>query len=56
MNDDVAQALGFVNAAEFHRIVAAVDLSKPSLMAAFKRWQDDDGTKNGLVQLSAAAG
>lgn len=51
MNDEIARQLGFNDAAEFHRMVASVDLSDASKLAAFKRWQEDDGTKDGLAAL-----
>ncbi len=55
MNDTIAQALGFQNVAEFNRMVAAVDLSTPERLAAFRRWQDNDGSKDGLQQLPTPA-
>jgi len=45
---------GFDSAAEFHRMVASVDLSTPDRFAAFKRWQEEDGTKQGLSLLGRA--
>jgi hypothetical protein len=56
MNDDIAKQLGFADASEFHRMVAAVDISRPSKVAAFKRWQDEDGTKDGLAALGESGG
>lgn len=52
MNDDIAKALGFANAAEFHRMVASVDIAEPGRAAAFKRWQDEDGSKDGLLSFA----
>jgi len=49
--DGVAKSLGFEDAAELHRLVAAADLSTPAKLAAFKVWQDQDGTKAGLLAL-----
>lgn len=43
--------LGFESAAEFHRMVADVDLSSTERIAAFKHWQEHDGTKQGLMCL-----
>jgi hypothetical protein len=51
MNDETAQSFGFADIAEFNRMIAAVDLSTPEKRAAFKSWQDEDGTKTGLVKL-----
>lgn len=55
VTDEIAQRLGFADGAEFHRLVAAVDLSDARKLAAFKRWQDEDGTKDGLVRLMQGA-
>lgn len=49
--DELVKQLGFESAAEFHGMVAAVDISSAEKMAAFRRWQDSDGTKAGLVAL-----
>lgn len=56
MNDQIAKQLGFADAAEFHRMVSSADLSDPLKVAAFKRWQDDDGTKDGLAALGKEGG
>jgi hypothetical protein len=36
---------------ELLRMVARADISTPEKMAAFKRWQNDDGSKAGLAAL-----
>jgi hypothetical protein len=51
MNDEIARQFGFSNAAEFHYMVANADISTPERLAAFKRWQEDDGSKDGLARL-----
>jgi hypothetical protein len=53
MTDEIAVQLGFEDAAEFFRMVAAVDLSSPAKLSEFKRWQESDGTKAGLNNLAA---
>lgn len=53
MNDEIAKELGFESAAEFFKMVADVDLTGDGL-AAFKQWQDNDGTKQGLLVLGSA--
>lgn len=55
MTDQMAQALGFADTADFHHCVAAVDIYDADKMAAFKRWQDEDGTKAGLLRLPQEA-
>lgn len=47
--EEFATANGFTNAAEMHRLITEVDLTEK--MAEFLAWRDDDGTKDGLVQL-----
>ena len=49
--DDVAKEAGFADAAELHRMVASVDLTKPGMIARFKQWQTEDGSKRGLEEL-----
>jgi hypothetical protein len=56
MMDEVARDLGFDDAADMHRCVAAVDLTTPARLAAFVAWRDDDGTKAGLLALAAKGG
>lgn len=51
MTDEMAQTLGFADAEEFHRMVANADMRSPAARAAFKDWQENDGTKAGLEKL-----
>jgi hypothetical protein len=51
--EETARELGFENEKEMHRLVASVDLSTPEKIAAFKKWQFEDGTKDGLIKLPA---
>lgn len=44
---------GFKDLAEFHSMVAKVDLGLVGL-ANFRKWQYEDGTKEGLQKLLAA--
>lgn len=44
-------AHGFSSVRAFHAMMAAVDLSTPEKIAAFKQWQMNDGSKAGLVAL-----
>lgn len=54
MDEQAIKELGFESAAEFHRMVADVDLAGAERLAAFKRWQEHDGTKQGLMRLSSS--
>lgn len=49
--DDVARVNGFENEVDLHRHVVRVDLSTPQKIAAFKTWQHDDGSKDGILKL-----
>lgn len=51
MSDELAQSLGFESAAEFFRLVAGVDLANPGALKRFMDWQENDGTKAGLLEL-----
>lgn len=53
--DEIVKALGFADEREFHRLVCCVDLTSPEKVAAFKAWQDEDGTKAGLLALPQSA-
>lgn len=48
--DDMTE-YGFESDDEFHRMVANVDISSGEKFAAFKAWQRNDGTKEGLQKL-----
>lgn len=47
----LVKQLGFESEKEFHHLVASVDISTPEKSAAFKKWQDEDGSKEGLLKL-----
>lgn len=49
--EQVVKENGFADETEFHRMVAMVDLSSPYNMASFRRWQFQDGTKQGLLEV-----
>lgn len=52
MMDELAQSMGFSDAAELSQLVASVDISAPEKMAAFTQWRESDGTKAGLLALN----
>lgn len=49
--EEVVRQKGFASENEFHELVAAVDLATPEKVRAFKKWQLEDGTKEGLLKL-----
>lgn len=51
LNDEEARKLGFENLAELLRLVAKVNLSSAGAIHDFKEWQNNDGTKEGLLKL-----
>ena len=42
---------GFDSIVQFNRLVASVDLRIPEQRIAFKTWQENDGSKEGLLKL-----
>lgn len=50
MEEFVKQA-GFESLQEFNSMVSNVDISNPDKLSAFKSWQNDDGSKEGLLKL-----
>ncbi len=49
--DELARKSGFESEKDFHATVASVDISTFQKYSAFKKWQDEDGTKEGLLKL-----
>lgn len=49
--DTLAKEMGFESEQEFNKLVAEVDLSSPERIKAFRYWQIEDGTKEGLLKL-----
>src|ERR1044071_7653107 len=49
--EELVKSLGFESEEEFHHLVSSADLSSPEKIAAFKRWQTEDGSKEGLLKL-----
>lgn len=45
---------GFESLQEFYRLVSTVKISTSEKLAAFKKWQTEDGTKAGLLKLFQA--
>lgn len=51
MTDQQVQGLGFSDVMEFHRMVVAADMTSPAKIRRFKKWQSQDGTRDGLSRL-----
>lgn len=49
--DELVRKAGFESEKEFHGLIASFDLSTPKKYSAFKKWQEEDGTKEGLLKL-----
>jgi len=49
--EDLVKKNGFESEREFHKLVSSVNLSSPQKMAAFKKWKEEDGTKEGILKL-----
>jgi len=49
--EQAALGKGFASLEEFSLLVASVDLRTGERFAAFKEWQENDGTKAGLLRL-----
>lgn len=47
----ILKELGFDSQQDFNSRLVSVDVSTPEKMAAFRKWQNDDGTKEGLLKL-----
>lgn len=48
----MAKRLGFENLEEMQKMISDVDISTQRKLIAFKNWQLNDGTKNGILKLS----
>ncbi len=51
MLEEIVKELGFKDEQEFHSLVARVDITEPMKLTAFKKWQTEDGTKQGILKL-----
>lgn len=49
MEEKDVKELGFESLEEFFKLISSIDLTKHLL--SFKRWQQEDGTKEGLLKL-----
>jgi hypothetical protein len=49
--EEIIKEYGFDSLKEFNHLVANVDLSTQEKRIAFKKWQEEDGTKEGILKL-----
>jgi hypothetical protein len=49
--DKFAKIAGFKDTKEMFKLISDCDLSTPVKLAAYKKWQLEDGTKTGLLAL-----
>ena len=49
--EEIVKECGFESIKEFNHLVANVDLSTPEKLKAFNFWQENDGSKEGLLKL-----
>lgn len=51
MDEKIVKEYGFEDLNEFHNLVSNVDLSDSLKILKFKNWQENDGSKDGLLKL-----
>ena len=49
--EKILQELGFSDEKDFLSLVSGVDITTTEKITAFKNWQDNDGSKSGLLKL-----
>ena len=49
--DEFVKEMGFENEKEFHRLMASADIADPIKMQRFLDWKENDGTKEGLLNV-----
>jgi hypothetical protein len=49
--EEFVRLLGFDNLSQYNKLVFTTDVSTPEKLAAFEKWQEEDGTKAGLLRL-----
>lgn len=48
----LVKELGFESLSEYHRLVANIDISTKEKLKDFENWKENDGTKQGLLNLN----
>lgn len=49
--EEFVRLLGFDNLSQYNKLVFTTDVSTPEKLAAFEQWQEEDGSKEGLLRL-----
>ena len=49
--EEFVKLLGFDSLNQYNKLVFTADVSTPEKLAAFEKWQEEDGTKEGLLRL-----
>jgi hypothetical protein len=49
--EEFVKLLGFDSLNQYNKLVFTTDVSTPEKLAAFEKWQEEDGTKEGLLRL-----
>lgn len=49
--EEFVKLLGFDSVTQYNKLVFTTDVSTPEKLAAFEKWQGEDGTKEGLLRL-----
>jgi len=49
--EEFVRLLGFDSLSQYNKLVFTTDVSTPEKLAAFEKWQEEDGTKTGLLWL-----
>lgn len=49
--EELVKECGFESLDDFNSLISKADLSTKENIKAFKHWQNEDGTKNGLLAL-----
>ena len=49
--EEFVKLLGFDSLHQYNKLVFTTDVSTPEKLAALEKWQEEDGTKEGLLRL-----
>jgi hypothetical protein len=49
--DQLVKKFGFDSEQDFNSLTSTIDLSTPQKIQAFKKWQNEDCTKSGLLKI-----
>lgn len=55
MTEQIVKDNGFDSLEELNRLICNINLASPKLFHEFKKWQNQDGTKKGLLSVIEAS-